>query len=255
MFENKVKQLLSKGNAAWGAGLSDASDLLAKLTVNTGIDFLWLDLEHSPYSVYEVRWIPIICRMANCMPMIRVPGLDPIHIKKALDIGANTIMVPQVNTAEEARLAVQYAKYPPVGTRGISPLWTMLMDISWDDYLPAANEETCVIVQVESPTGIDNLEAIADVEGVDVVFAGPMDIAASLGHIGQVGHPDVQKFLEAFPTRVAKCGKPSGITSPEIATCRKAYDQGYRFIVIGSLLHHGMDRMKLELKKLRESEV
>ena len=254
MFENKVKQLLSNGKAAWGAGLPDASDVMAKLSVNTGIDFLWIDLEHRPYSVHEVRWVPIICRAAGCMPMIRVPGLDPLHIKKALDIGANTIMVPQVNTAEEARLAVQYAKYPPDGIRGISPQWTVLMDISWDDYLPAANDETCIIVQIETPAGMENLEAIAEVDGVDVVFAGPMDISASLGRIGQVKHPDVQKYLEEFPKRVAKCGKPSGITFIDIEDCRRAYDQGYRFINIGTVLHQGMDGLKAELKKFREAE-
>jgi hypothetical protein len=116
-----------------------------------------------------------------------------------------------LQAAAEARLAVRYAKYPPEGTRGVSPFWTMLMDVSYSDYLPVANEETCVIVQVETPEGIDNLEAISEVEGVDIVFAGPSDLAASLGHIGQITHPDVQKFLDDFPRRVAKAGKASGM--------------------------------------------
>ena len=193
MFENKVKQLLSRGKAAWGAALPDSSEFIAKLTVDTGVDFVWIDLEHRPYGVHEVRWIPIICRQQGCVPMIRVPGLDAIWIKKALDAGASTIMVPQVNTAEEARLAVQYAKYPPEGSRGVSPLWTTFMDVSWDDYLPAANQETCVVVQIETPAGLENLEAIAQVDGVDVVFAGPADLSASLGRIGQIDHPDVQQ--------------------------------------------------------------
>src|SRR5262245_51115071 len=136
MFENKVKQLLARGQPAWGASLLDASDLTAKLTVDTGVDFLWVDLEHRPFDIYEVRWVPLICRMKGCVCLVRVPGLDPMQIKKVLDMGASAVMVPQVNTAEEARLAVQYAKYPPQGARGVSPLWPLFLDVSYDDYLP-----------------------------------------------------------------------------------------------------------------------
>src|SRR5436853_6063896 len=129
MFVNKVKQLLAQGRAAWGASLPDASDLIAKLTVDTGVDFLWIDLEHRAFDAFEVRWVPIIARSKGCVPLVRVAGLDPMGIKKALDIGAMAVMIPQVNTAEEARLAVQYAKYPPLGTRGVSPLWPIFMDV------------------------------------------------------------------------------------------------------------------------------
>ncbi|MES2790334.1 MAG: aldolase/citrate lyase family protein, partial [Planctomycetota bacterium] len=121
MFENRVKELIAKSQGVWGVSLPDASDLTAKLTVDSGIDFLWVDLEHRSFEVDAVRWVPIICRQKKCACVVRVAGLDPQLIKKALDIGANCIMVPQINTAEEARLAVQYAKYPPQGSRGISP--------------------------------------------------------------------------------------------------------------------------------------
>jgi 2-keto-3-deoxy-L-rhamnonate aldolase RhmA len=253
-FENKVKKLLGQGKAAWGAALPDASDLAAKFTVDAGVDFLWIDLEHRPYDVYDVRWVPVICRQKGCVPMVRVAGLDPQLTKKALDAGASAIMVPQVNTAEEARLAVRYAKYPPQGTRGVSPLWTFFMDVPWDDYLPQANAETMIVVQIESPQGIQNLEAIADVEGVDVVFAGPVDLSASLGHIGRTDHPEVQRFLEDFPKRVAKCGKASGITFGSFEPCQRAYEQGYRFINIGSILGQGAQGLAADLKRLRALE-
>ncbi len=252
MFENKVKQLLARGQPAWGASLLDASDLTAKLTVDTGVDFLWVDLEHRPFDIYEVRWVPLICRMKGCVCLVRVPGLDPMQIKKVLDMGASAVMVPQVNTAEEARLVVQYAKYPPQGTRGVSPLWPLFLDVSYDDYLPAANDETCVVVQVETPAGIRNLDEIAAVEGVDVVFAGPLDLSASLGHIGQVGHPDVQRFLEDFPKRVAAHGKASGITLVGYEPCRRAYEQGYRFVNIGNLAFQGMAGLRADLERLRQ---
>lgn len=250
-FENNVKKLLAAGKPAWGASLPDDSDVVAKFTINTGVDFLWVDLEHRPYDAVAVRWVPILCRQKGCACLVRVAGLDPQLIKKALDIGANAVMVPQVNTAEEARLAVQYAKYPPQGSRGISPLWTFYMDVPWDDYLPAANEETCIVVQVETPQGIENLDAIAAVEGVDVVFAGPMDLSASLGRIGRPDHPDVQRFLEEFPRRVAAHGKAAGITFGNFDACKRAFEQGYRFINFGSILSHGTMGLTADLGKLR----
>jgi 2-keto-3-deoxy-L-rhamnonate aldolase RhmA len=149
---------------------------------------------------------------------------------------------------------VEFAKYPPVGSRGVSPTWTMLMDVSWDDYLPAANDETCVIVQIETPAGIENLDAIAAVEGVDVVFAGPADLSASLGVIGQFDHPELQKLLAEFPERVAAHGKPAGITFGTLEKCRKSYEQGYRFINIGALPHYGIDGLKAALAELRRQE-
>ena len=252
MFENKVKQLVQADKPAWGAVLPDASELMAKFTVDTGVDFLWIELEHRPYEVAEIQWVPIICRRKGCTPIVRVAGLDAQLIKKALDTGASGVIVPQVNTAEEARLAVQYAKYPPQGSRGISPLWTIFMEVSWDDYLPAANDETCVIVQVETPEGMKNLEAIAEVEGVDVVFAGPMDLSASMGLIGQTGHPEVLRFLERFPGRVAKCGKASGITYTGYEPCKRAYEQGYRFIAFGSILSQGTQGLTADLARLRQ---
>ena len=121
MIQGKVKQLLSDGKAAWGAALVDASDLVAKFTVDTGIDFLWIDLEHRPYGVNEVKWIPIICRMKGCDAIVRVAHNDPALIKKALDIGATGVMIPQVNNVDEARRAVAHCKYPPQGSRGVSP--------------------------------------------------------------------------------------------------------------------------------------
>lgn len=253
-FINTIKQRLSEGRAAWGSALPDASDIMAKLSVNTGIDFLWIDLEHRPYTAHEVRWVPVICRMAGCAAMVRVPGVDPLWIKKALDIGANTIMVPQVDTAEQARAAVEYCKYPPEGSRGVSPLWTVFLDVDWMDYLPAANEETAVVLQIESPEGLENLDEIAQVEGIDVMFAGPQDLAASLGHIGQPGHPEVRALLEEFPARVAAFGKPAGITDVGIEAAERWYDCGYRFINVGNIAQLGSQGIVAALDHLRTRE-
>ena len=254
MFQNRIKERLAAGRAVWGAAAPDASELTAKQTVNCGVDFVWVDLEHRPYGTHEVRWIPIMCRQAGCSTMVRVPGLDPNWIKKALDIGANTVMVPQINTADEAKRAVEYAKYPPAGSRGVSPLWTTFMDVSWDDYLPAANDETCVVVQIETPEGMENIDEIAAVDGVDIVFAGPADLSASLGVIGQLEHPKLKSFLADFPARIAAHGKSAGITFASLDRCREAYDEGYRFINIGTVTLHGIAGLTTALQDLRDRE-
>src|SRR5262249_52423405 len=187
------------------------------------------DTEHSTFGLDDVRTVPVLARQNGCMPMIRVSGLDSNLIKKALDLGASAVMVPQVNNAEEARCAVRAAKYPPEGTRGVSPLWTFYRNISWSDYLPHANEEICVVVQVESLEGMETVEAIADVEGVDVVFAGPADRSASMGIIGQTSHPKLKSFLAEFPKRVTSMGKTAGMTVGTVEEARELHAQGYRF--------------------------
>ena len=254
MFENRIKKCLADGGLALGAAAPDRSEFVAKMSIDCGIDFLWIDLEHRPYGTHEVRWLPILCRQSGCAPMIRVPGLDPVWIKKALDVGANTIMVPQVNTADEAKRAVEYAKYPPEGSRGITPLWTTFMGITWDEYLPAANEETAVVVQIETPEGMENLDAICQVEGVDVVFAGPADLSASMGIIGQVTHPDLQQFLKEFPKRVADQGRPAGITFNALTPAFQAKEWGYRLINVGTVVHHGIDGLKNALAQMRDNQ-
>jgi 4-hydroxy-2-oxoheptanedioate aldolase len=254
VFENPVKRKMADGLAAWGASTGIAEEFPNQLTISTGVDFLWIDTEHSSYGLDDVRLLPVLARQNGCMPMIRVAGLDPNLIKKALDLGASAVMVPQVNNAEEAELAVRASKYPPQGTRGVSPLWTFYRNISWADYLPHANEEICVVVQVESPEGMANVEAIAAVEGVDVVFAGPMDLSASLGLIGQIQHPKVKEFLADFPERVKKAGKVAGISVGTAAAARESYEQGYRFIAFGSLLFAGVRGLTEDLNLLRAFE-
>ena len=254
MLKSKVKQLLSDGKAAWGVALVDQSDLVAKRTVNTGMDFLWIDLEHRSYGVNEVKWMPIICRMKGCDAIIRVAHNDPALIKKALDIGASGVMIPQVNNVEEAERAVEHCKYPPQGTRGVSPLWNLYLDVAYEEYVAVANEETCVIVEIETAEGIKNFEAICGVDGIDVIFAGPIDIAAALGHIDQLDHPEVQRFLEEYPRRVNACGKHAGITKLGSEASKAAYDQGYRFIAIGNLAYQGGIALRADLDCLRRHE-
>ncbi len=252
-FENPVKLKLARGEAVWGTSALVADPFAWQLVIAIGPDFLWMDTEHSAYDAHHFGLVPVMARQQGCTPMIRVAELNAALIKKALDAGASTIMVPQVNNAGEARAAVRYAKYAPEGTRGISPGWTFYMNVSWDEYLPQANAETCVVVQVESVEAMQNVEAIAAVEGVDVVFAGPMDLSGAFGVIGQTQHAKVQEFLADFPKRVASQGKVPGVTTSSVADAQKRYQQGYRFMSFGNLLFSGQTGLARDLKELRET--
>jgi 4-hydroxy-2-oxoheptanedioate aldolase len=251
VFENKVKQKLARGETAWGASAIVADPLANQLVISTGIDFLWIDTEHSSFGVNDLSLLPVLARRAGCVPMVRVTGLDGNLIKKALDAGASTVMVPQINNADEARKAVRAAMYPPRGERGVSPLWTFYENVTWEDYLPRANDEICMVLQIESLEGSENLEAIAAVDGADVLFAGPADLAAALGVIGQMSHPKLKDFLAEFPQRVAKTGRAAGISVGSLEAARLAHAQGYRFISFGNLLFSGATGLTRDLKELR----
>lgn len=253
-FENPIKQRLAAGGCAWGAGSVLADPLAVQLTADTGVDFVWMDTEHMPYGTEAMGLLPTLCRRKNVVPLVRVANLDAGLIKKALDIGAQAIMIPQVDDAEMARAAVRYSKYPPMGNRGVSPMFSFYNGISWDDYLPHANAESLIIVQVETPEGVKNVEEIAAVEGVDVVLAGPMDLSASFGVLGQPGHPKVQDFLASFPERVTKHGKTAGIALGSVEAAAKAWRQGYRLINYGNILWSGFNGLKAGLAELHQLE-
>ncbi len=253
-YTNRIKEILAAGGTAWGASTMGTSVLGAKLVATTGVDFVWMDTEHSSFATESIELLPPIVRQSGAVPMVRIAGLDPNLMKKALDIGAQAVMIPQIDNAEQARLAVQYAKYPPMGTRGISPMWTFYNDVPWGDYLPCANDETMIVAQVESVEALSQVEAIAAVDGVDVVLAGPMDLSAALGHIGQIQHPDVQQFLADFPARVASVGKTAGIALGSVEAAEKAWRQGYRYINFGNLFFDGVHGIKAGLAKLKALE-
>lgn len=252
MLENPVKRKLARGETVWGASAIVADEFANQLVISTGIDFLWIDTEHSSFGVDDVGMVPLLARRRGCVPMIRIAGLDPNLIKKALDRGASAIMVPQINDAEEAKAVVRAAMYAPMGARGVSPLWTFYEGIPWDEYLPHANEEICTVLQIESMEGSDNLEAIAEVPGVDVLFAGPADLAAALGVIGQMNHPRLKSFLADFPARVARTGKIAGIAVGSVDAAIEAHAQGYRYISFGNLLFAGLGALNRDLKQLKE---
>jgi 4-hydroxy-2-oxoheptanedioate aldolase len=185
----------------------------------------------------EVADLAHILRAIGCTPsqaVVRLAWNDQVLVKRVLDAGAQTIMLPFIQNAEEARLAVSYAKYPPEGVRGVAAVHRGSRFGRAADYLKRANDQVAVIVQLETPEAIERLSEIAAVPGIDAVFVGPGDLAAAMGHIGNIAHPEVQRLIERAAKMARVAGKPVGIVGPNPDMVRCFIDYGYSYVAVAS---------------------
>jgi len=199
----------------------------------SGFDWLLIDTEHSPNDVLTV--LPQLQALAGYEVggVVRPAWNDLVLIKRYLDIGAQTLLIPYVQNAEQARAAVAATRYPPQGARGVSALTRASRFGRVDDYGARAGEEICVLVQVETETALEGIEEIAAVEGVDGVFVGPADLAASMGLIGQPGHERVKTAVLDAIGRITSCGKPAGVLTTDTGFARSCIGAGASFVAVG----------------------
>jgi len=254
LYPNPLKERLRRGEILYGSSLPSADPLVAGIVFGTEPDFIWIDTEHTPYGTEALGLIPVLARQRGIAPMIRVAWNDPALIKKAYDSGAVAVMVPQVNTAEEAERAVRYAKYPPEGNRGVAPTWPIVAGENPSEVIMTANEETLLILQIESLEAFKNIDAIKQVPGVDILFAGPLDLSASLGCVTEVRSREVQSILESIPEHLKGTKVVAGTTFSDFDEVAEKVAWGYRFINIGNILYYGarvMEQRLSELKRLR----
>lgn len=252
MYPNNLKQRLQAGEVVLGTSLEGRDIYVAAATFATGPDWVWIDQEHSPHGVESLGMIPVMARRAGVAPIIRVAWNDPALIKKAYDAGAVGVMVPQVNTRQEAERAVRYAKYPPLGERGIAPHWAQLAGEDFTHVVKTANEETILILQLESRTAYENLDDILEVGGFDVLLVGPLDLSASLGVVTETDHPRVQEIMREVPRRLEGTSIVAGTTFMEVEQCREKIDWGYRFMNIGTIVVYGGMALRQHFASLRE---
>ena len=252
LYPNPLKQKIQKGELILGTLLPALSNYITTLTCQTAIDFLWIDMEHAPEGPESLGAIPVLARHQGVAPLIRVAWNDPHLIKKAYDAGAVAVMVPQSSTAAEAALAVQYARYPPLGQRGVSPMWPRVAGQDWAQVVRSANAETVVVLQIESVQAYENLDAIAQVPGIDVLFVGPTDLAASLGVITQTDAPQVQAIMREIPRRLQGTGIAVGTTLESVSEIQEKMSWGYTFLNVGSPLEYGLQTLSANLALLRE---
>lgn len=231
---NPFKRALLEAHTRYGIWAGFANAYAAEIVASLGYDWMLIDGEHAPNTVPAILAQLQAVAPYSTQPVVRTVNGDPALIKQVLDIGAQTLMVPMVESAEQARALVSAMRYPPHGIRGVGG--GLARATRWDgvaDYLSRAHEELCLIVQVESAKGVDNVEDIAAVEGVDAVFLGPADLSINLGHPGDPGHPEVQaKILHAIDATLA-VGKVPGILAPAEEDARRYQEWGCRFIAVG----------------------
>jgi 2-keto-3-deoxy-L-rhamnonate aldolase RhmA len=208
---NTFKQALNANRRQVGLWVTIAHQQIAEAAATCGFDWLLFDMEHSPTDLYDVGQQLLAVRGTPSAAIVRVPILDMAWIKRVLDAGAPNIMVPNVRNAQEARDAVAFTRFAPEGLRGVAGSTRAGNYGRYKDYMARANDEIGLVLQIESQEALDNLDAICRVPGVDAVFIGPSDLAASLGYRGQAGHPVVQAAIaQAFKTANA-AGKAAGV--------------------------------------------
>ncbi len=251
MYPNPLKARVEKGEVVLGTSLPAPSPLVAGVVLGTQPDFLWADTEHAPHATEALDAILVLARMRGVAPMVRVAWNDPALIKKAYDAGAVAVMVPQVDTAAEAARAVECARYAPQGRRGLSPMWTRIAGADWNEVIKTANDETLLVVQLESQRAYDNLDEIKHVPGIDVIFVGPLDLSATVGTITNTGSRPVQEIMEDVPRRLEGTGLAAGTTLMSVAEIQEKIRWGYRFLNVGNALTYGAQVLDSHLKTLR----
>jgi 4-hydroxy-2-oxoheptanedioate aldolase len=249
--KNKFKQALKDNKPQVGIWSSLSSHIVAEILAHAGFDWVLLDTEHSPNELPMVQSQLHAMTGGTASAVVRPAWNDMVLVKRFLDIGAQSLLLPYVQTAEEARNAVSYTRYPQAGLRGVAGSTRAAGYGRTKDYMKKAHEEICLLVQAETRKSLANLEAICEVDGVDGVFIGPNDLSADLGHLGNWQHPEVWKVMEDAAKRIRKAGKAPGILVGE-AEAQRCLDMGYLFVAVGAdtgMLVRGSDALAAKFKK------
>ncbi|WP_170326202.1 aldolase/citrate lyase family protein [Ruegeria arenilitoris] len=231
---NTFKQALTKGDRLIGCWSSFAEPVAAEIMGTAGFDWLVVDGEHAPNDIRSLRDQLIALAASPSHPVVRVPVGDTALIKMVLDIGAQTILVPMVNSAEQARELVSACRYPPEGLRGVGAGAARATGYgSVADYIQTADEQICLLVQVENRAGIAALDDILQVDGVDGVFIGPADLSTDMGFQGNSAAPEVRATIADAITRIKAAGKAPGILGTDDEANQAYLDMGAQFLAVG----------------------
>ena len=249
---NSFKRALAAGRTQIGLWSSLSSNYSVEVIAGAGFDWLLLDMEHSPNDLESLLAQLQAAASYATHPVVRVPWNDMVSIKRVLDVGAQSLLVPYVSSAAEARAAVSFTRYPPQGMRGVAGTTRATRFGRIKDYARHAHEEICVLVQVETQLALDNIEAICATDGVDGVFIGPADLHASLGHPGEIANPKVKPVIDEAVRRIRKAGKAPGILTPSEDDARHWLECGALFVAVGAdvgILARGAEALAQKFKR------
>jgi 4-hydroxy-2-oxoheptanedioate aldolase len=249
--QNSFKRGLRAGEPQIGLWSSLSSSYTVEVIAGAGFDWILLDCEHSPNDLENLLTQLQAAAPYPTAPVVRVPWNDMVTIKRVLDIGAQSLLVPYVSTAEEATAAVAHTRYPPKGVRGVAGTTRATRFGRVKDYAKRAHEELCLLVQVETEAALGNIEAICAVEGIDGVFIGPADLHASMGYTGEVANPKVKPMMDEAIRRIRKAGKAPGILTPNEADAKHWLGCGALFVAVGAdvgILARGAEALAAKFK-------
>jgi 4-hydroxy-2-oxoheptanedioate aldolase len=249
--QNAFKRALQAGKPQIGLWSSLSSNYSVEVIAGAGFDWILLDCEHSPNDLESLLTQLQAAAPYPTTSIVRVPWNDMVTIKRVLDIGAQSLLVPYVSTAEEAKAAVSYTRYPPKGARGVAGTTRATRFGRVKDYAKRAHEEICLLVQVETQAALDNIEAICALDGVDGVFIGPADLHASMGHTGEIANPKVKPLIDDAIRRIRKAGKAPGILTPNEADAKHWLECGALFVAVGAdvgILARGAEALAAKFK-------
>lgn len=259
MQRNTFKQSLLAGKPQYGLWLGLSESFSAEICAGAGFDWVLIDGEHAPNDLQSMlAQLQVVAGYPSTHPIVRIPmghgRVGEMLIKQVLDLGVTTLLVPMVDTPEQAAAIVRAARYPDAqgqgGIRGIGGARASRWG-RYPRYLHEANERLCILVQAETPTALANIEAIAAVDGVDGIFIGPADLSASMGRLGNPSHPDMQAAMADAIRRIVATGKAAGHLSPDETLARRYLELGATFVAVGldmTLLARGTSALAASFK-------
>ena len=253
---NRFKQLLDQRHThtPLGTWVMSASPLVAEAVGVAGFDWGVLDMEHTPLDLMDLVHLLQAVAGTAMVPVVRVPWNDTVNVKRVLDAGASSLLFPFIQDAEEARRAVAATRYPPQGVRGMAGMSRGSRFGTTPDYLRTANDHICVVLQLETPQAMAQLEAIAAVPGVDALFVGPGDLSGAMGHVGQLTHPDVMASMADAARRARAIDMPIGSVGGNAETVAAYRTAGYDFVAMASDLGLLMRGLHGALQAMRQSD-
>ena len=232
--KNLLKSNLLSGKIQFGCWLSLGNNVSAEICASAGFDWNLIDLEHSALDLSQVHQQLQVIAGHNCSGVIRVDSISEVLVKKILDLGAQSLLFPNVKSREELEEIVKYVTYPPRGTRGVSSNTRANLYGRITDYFENVDKEFCLMVQVETMAGIEKIEEISKIPKLDVIFIGPQDLAADLGYLGNPGHPSVRKIMKEAISLIIKNKKIPGVLAFDLSEASNWMKLGVKFIAVTS---------------------
>jgi 2-keto-3-deoxy-L-rhamnonate aldolase RhmA len=230
-ISNSFRARLKAGEPLVGSIVTLPLASVAEIVADAGFDWLWIDMEHGPLDLLHVE--AMIRARGNAAAIVRAPGNDPVWIKRILDSGCDGVLLPHVDSADEARAAVEAAFYPPRGKRSFGVSRAHGYGPRMNDYLESSPDETTVMVQIESAAAVRNIDAILTTDGVDAAVIGPFDLSGSLGHLGDITHAEVAGAIDAVIAAGKRHGVPVGIFCGNAELARGYLARGFSPIAVG----------------------